>query len=460
MGKRADLTVTDTTNTSTETDVANTPLAAWTKPEEKADAKARDKKDDVAAIREGIEQTRNEMSRTVGAIEERLSPAHLKEQLADVKDSFIAQYHDAKDHIKEDIASEVRDAKEKVKEELSDAKHMVEEQIGHAKDAVRDATIGKVKELASDAKHLATDLAVDAKHLATDLAVDAKHLAVDAGHGLSNAGASVLTTIRRNPIPTAMVAVGVGWLAMNLLKRRSAPRLAAGRHRPMANRVAMYDNVYTERNQPHGLLAQGQQAASDAMHKVGARAADLGHRVGETASSIGHRVEETASTIGRKVGSQAQQVLDQAERVAHDTGARVTDLGHRAQAGASSLVEGAEHLAHDARDQAAHLAHEAREQGMRVVHGAEHQFHRAEETVEETYTANPLAFGAISLAVGAAIGLALPHTAREDAWMGETKDRLLQGAGHLAHDAIHKVQEQASALTHMGHTDATASTPA
>lgn len=367
--------------------------------------------DEATALRMDIERTRQDMSRTVNAIEERLSPAHIKEQIADVKESFVAQYHDAKEHIKEDIVNEVREAKDKVKEELREAKdsikeeiheasHAVHEQFEHAKTAVHDATVGRVK-----------------------------HMVVDARETMSDAGSSMISTIRANPIPAAMVAVGLGWLAMSLARggsRRSERRyeLDAGYD---YDGIGGYEPPRTRR-----MITEGRRAVGDAVHNVGERVANAGHRVGETASNLGHRVGETANGM-----------LESVEGAAHNASARIGELGSRA-------TEGAAHLAHDARERATHLAAGARDTGLRVARGAERQYHRAEETIEHSYEANPLAFGAVSLALGAAIGLALPHTQREDQWMGEHKDRLIRGAEGLAHEALHKVQEQASELASSG----------
>ena len=54
-------------------------------------------------IRQDIERTRADMSRTVDEIEHRLSPAHLKEQVADLKENVLGQFHDAKEQIKSEL---------------------------------------------------------------------------------------------------------------------------------------------------------------------------------------------------------------------------------------------------------------------------------------------------------------------------------------------------------------------
>ena len=68
---------------------------------------------------------------------------------------------------------------------------------------------------------------------------------------------------------------------------------------------------------------------------------------------------------------------------------------------------------------------------------------------------NPLVVGAIAVAVGAAIGLALPSTEKEDELLGEAKDRLLEGAKSVAGEALHqveaKVDELAAPVSQNGH---------
>jgi hypothetical protein len=60
---------------------------------------------------------------------------------------------------------------------------------------------------------------------------------------------------------------------------------------------------------------------------------------------------------------------------------------------------------------------------------------------------NPLALGAVAIAIGAAIGLSLPHTDVEDEWMGESKERLIHRAEGAAEEAIHKAEEAVGQLT-------------
>ncbi|MDB4996825.1 MAG: hypothetical protein JWM74_4257 [Myxococcaceae bacterium] len=349
----------------------------------------------AAVIRNDIQSTRADMSRTVNEIEERLSPSHLKEQV-------LEQFHDAKDTVLE----ELRDAKENVKEDLvrefAQAKGAVREEIQDAKAAVREATLGKVEHMAQDVRHMAHD----ARETVTD------------------AGSSIVDTIKANPIPAALIAVGVGWLLMG--RRSSTPTRRLGRRNMGALHMG-YEGEFEEYD--YGRTPN-----------VAGRVQNLAHRVQDGA---GHLVDETrglARNVGDRVGRVAQDATGTVGRVAHDASETVGRVAHDAS-------ETVGRVAHDARDMAVHFADDAQMTAGRAYRGARTGVIRAEQGFESQLQENPLAVGAVALAIGAAIGLALPHTRQEDEWMGKTKERLFERAEGVAHEAISKVEEVAGDLT-------------
>ena len=356
----------------------------------------------TAAIRDDIDRTRGNMSRTVNAIEERLSPAHPKEQFASVtagitsdveekvaelKESVMGGYHEAKDHLKDDLGRELRGAR-----------HMVSDELTHARAAVREATVGRVE-----------------------------HMVHDARESVSDAGTTILGTIKANPIPASLVGLGLGWLIFGGRKSASSAR------RPRALNSGEYgygagfghaegrdegrggDALF---EQPRRLVRQGERAVTQAAHAAGEGVSHLGQRVAEGA---GH-------------------VLEGAQGALHDAGQSVNHLAHDAGHRVSELAGGA-------RDTAIHYASDLGERGQRVARGAGRQLMRAERSVESTLRQNPLALGAVAVAVGAAIGLALPSSKVEDEWMGEAKERLFDSAQELAGDAIHKAEDAVGQLT-------------
>lgn len=59
---------------------------------------------------------------------------------------------------------------------------------------------------------------------------------------------------------------------------------------------------------------------------------------------------------------------------------------------------------------------------------------------------NPLLVGGGALLIGAAFGLALPETARENSLMGETRDTLVDRAQQMASDTAERLQDTASGV--------------
>ena len=65
----------------------------------------------------------------------------------------------------------------------------------------------------------------------------------------------------------------------------------------------------------------------------------------------------------------------------------------------------------------------------------------------ELMRSNPLAVGAVAMAAGTAVGLALPSTQFENEYIGETSERLVDKAQEYAREAIDKVQDTAKQMT-------------
>lgn len=151
------------------------------------------------AIRVEIEETRVELGETIDAIQERLSPAHLKEQ---------------------------------------------------AKETVREATVGKAEQAVSGA--------------------------TDTAKGL---GATMLETIKQNPLPAALAGIGLGWLVM---KSRSG--------------------------------GSGRQSSGQLQQKVGEAASSMGETASQTQERAGQVVssaQETAGQVASQTQSQVQRLLQE-----------------------------------------------------------------------------------------------------------------------------------------------------
>lgn len=319
-------------------------------------------------IRAEIESTRAEMSQTIDAIQEKLAPEVLKEQAMDV----------------------VREASEQ-------AKDVVREVSDSAGQAVHDATIGRAEQFFSD---------------------------VD--DSLGGVGSTIMDAIRENPIPAALVGLGLGWMFFN-------SRSQTGRRR---SRRAYFDTHYdaypdaAERERLRGRWSgYGRTRSTEYPSEVepgygNYRVSPRTHLNADTTDG-----ENLAGRAGDAVGGLANRAGETVGDVANRAGDTVGDLAGRAG------------------DTMGDFADQAR-----------YRAQQAQGTFQQQILENPLAMGAIALGIGAAVGLAAPKTRAEDKLMGEARDRVMGQAHSFVRDAGDKVQhlvDQAGQTLQEGAGDAT-----
>lgn len=292
--------------------------------------------DEVASNRAGIEQTRAEMSGTLDAIQNRLSPDTLAQQ---------------------------------------------------AKDAVHDATVGKVENAVSSASNRV------------------QQVVSDAGEVVEETGSSLLETIRQNPVPAALAGIGLGWLFMSHQRssspqpKRTRPRYGyAGATNAYPGSTAYGYPNYQYAPQPGSVGSYGQTGWQQPAGGQG--------MAGQAANSASGMVENAQQAAGQAADT-AQQVAGQA-------------------------VDTAQQVAGQAVDTAQQVAYQATQGAQQAVSGFERMMRE-----------NPLAVGAASLAVGAAIGLAIPETHFEDQWMGDARETVVERAQDTARQAVEQVEQAA-----------------
>lgn len=107
------------------------------------------------------------------------------------------------------------------------------------------------------------------------------------------------------------------------------------------------------------------------------------------------------------------------------TGLHGTSGGVREKLGhARSRVSGSAH----------NVASSVRERAHGAADSARHGAARANEGFHRMLDENPMAAGAIGIAVGALLGSLVPPTRKEDEWMGETSDRITGKAREMARE--------------------------
>lgn len=206
--------------------------------------------------------------------------------------------------------------------------------------------------------------------------------------GTGEFGSNLGRTVKENPVPVALIGVGVAWLMMGGGQRRRATPA----WRDVDVRIP---TLHRDLGTSGGLYAQGEDTGA----VYPARGLeDEGHGGHEGHEGAFSRAASAAGDLGQRVKESATGVADRAR-------GRLSDVTHDARMRAESLQR-----------QTRSGMERTRERTMRMI------------------DEQPLVLGAVGIAIGAALGAALPSSRREDALLGEMRDELMEGAKESARE--------------------------
>ena len=294
----------------------------------------------------------------------------------------------------EDDPNAIRRNIERTRAEMGETIDRIQDRLNpdrlrsEAEEAVREATIGRIETMAHDAKR------------------KAKH-----------AQRNVMETVKENPIPAALIGLGIGWLMMSNKNDDDYnydydDYYYSGYGRPYPSNYSSYQdpNYAYEMAQRQGTMQPQAYAEYDQRYGKGGW------------DEEGSRTEEW-----RRQGSEAvSNVREGAQNAARRTQEEFDNVRDRVREGADELGEEVQRRAETMRYQMRRRQRQTRR-----------QFNQAMDS-------NPLAVGALTLAAGALIGLMIPNTEMENEWMGEERDRFLREARRQAQsraeETMNKVQ--------------------
>ena len=258
-------------------------------------------------------------------------------------------------------------------------------------------------------------------------------------------GRNLGRSLRDNPIPVALIGVGIGWLVWSNSTSngrsddadwqdrgwprdrvdlganrdpygRRSHRYGGGfdqevsRHQPMPYEAAAYDDLASKANRAAAAVKRNADEAEDAFQGrvEAARASVLGltRNAGEAMEGFRARIEEALGSAADSARSLAASAGDLASRLA--------DRGREAVQG--FYEQGASAL-HGVRDRAGDAAGQVRHFSSRTIDYVQEQ---------------PLLLGALGITVGAAIGMLLPSSRYERRMAASLRDSL----GELARQVV------------------------
>jgi ElaB/YqjD/DUF883 family membrane-anchored ribosome-binding protein len=184
---------------------------------------------------------------------------------------------------------------------------------------------------------------------------------------------------RQDPLPLALVGVGLAWLMMSGRDGSRVDRVRVGSPGPSIDevRTGVRDTVAGVRDSVSGAVSGVKDVVASVRDKVSS-------------------VRDSASRTSQKISDTKQRI------------------GQTAQA---------------ARDKAGQVGSVAREQADRVRSG-----------FDRLLNEQPLALGAVGLAVGAVLAATAPRTRQEDRLMGDASDRLKDDVRQAGEEQLDRVQ--------------------
>lgn len=290
-------------------------------------------------------------------------------------------------------------------------------------------------------------------------------------------GVTVAHAIKSNPIPAALIGVGIGWLLVESYGSGSnsnqqeynrqrnnwsrndwyadaeASYASSAPSGPYAHRegnpafAAQYQGSGAQYQgaQYSGASATGSQYAGSQSGRTpyqpsgayyGASQGQTGGYTSYTSSEQPGWVQDKASNLREQIGEKAEQLRDTVQQVGEQVSEKVEEWTDSMRSQSNIASDQAGYYANQARVQVSNLGEQASVMGHQAQAYAQQTGQQLQRSLED----NPLVFGGVALAIGALIGMALPATRRENEVFGPWRDEVMQSAQEVASDVVERAQ--------------------
>lgn len=244
--------------------------------------------------------------------------------------------------------------------------------------------------------------------------------------------------ITANPLPAALVGIGLAWLIGSNAKTAPADTVAS------APRYDYEDYPYARISS--GRLKRVSHAADDSGQWWSEFEGDSGVRYKAPSDSLGRRAGHFTDSAGKKFSGFIDEAGNRVKQFEDEVGNRLEDATgwahhswQQAQRGLSDAVGG---IASAAGRTGENIASGTRRFGGTL----QSQSDQLTRQIGALFDQQPLIAGALAFAAGAALGASLPHTAQEDQLIGRQADKVRRSAGETAGKLYEKGKEQAADL--------------
>lgn len=259
--------------------------------------------------------------------------------------------------------------------------------------------------------------------------------------GGKRAGRKLLSTLRDNPLPAALIGAGVIWALASSDDDDDDEDFHVSDD-PYLDQLDRWDGCTPDRGE------QVYPGSYETQHSVagGTHSGANPHGEGDGSGKEGlvDKIKDKAQQAGDKVKEFASDAKDGIAAAAGKVKEAAGNARDKVAAAGEKTGETGSGLATDARD-AVRLAYLRGKRAARTRgrHGVEHMEQWRRKTEERYHRAmdeTPLALGLGAAALGVLAGVLLPHSRREDEWFGETSEELADAAREKSHELVDKAK--------------------
>lgn len=271
-------------------------------------------------------------------------------------------------------------------------------------------------------------------------------------------GITVAHAIKSNPIPAALIGVGIGWLLVESFggsrsnnqddsrqrsgwerddwygEARYAGVPSSGQYQGSASPYQGAGSQYSG-SQYAGAQYSGSQYQSSGT-QYNATQGGTGGYASYTSSDQPGWIQDKAANLKDQIGDKAEQLRDTVQQVGEQVSEKVGEWTDSMRSQSNAASDQASYYTNQARGQMSNLG----EQASYVGHEAQAYARQTGQQLQRSLEDNPLVFGGVALAIGALIGMALPATRRENEMLGPWRDEVMQSAQEVASDVVERAQ--------------------
>lgn len=266
--------------------------------------------------------------------------------------------------------------------------------------------------------------------------------------------ASLQRNVTANPLPVALLGVSLAWLM-------AKPASAAASEN---NGTTRSDHQWDESiNRRRGYNADSSDDFDEydkypvtiisgaSLQRLGTSSDERGNTYSEFTDDAGKKFKALSDTTGKRAGHFVDETGQRFKGFTNSAGERVEhfrdeagNLLDEATGWASHTWQKARAKLHDARDAMNEEAASGKAKAAKAGDAVRGQMESLNQTILNQFRDQPLVGGALAFALGAALGSTLPHTAQEDALMGEAADAVKGKVGETAADLYDQGREKAA----------------